>query len=210
MTGLLGGAVGGVSRPGAVPPPAPLAAGPPPGTAPGSARSRVRTPGRSHHRVGAGGYRPGMGDDGGPDEGLGLDEVLAALRHDLVAAREANDDAEGGYGLGVTEVEVELSVEVARSVSGEGSVGAKWFVVSGDASGQVSRDRTRAHRIRLTLRPVSSAEAGGDGSLAVVPGEADRCGDEEPGDSGEGGGGGIGRSPAAETIGARIAGGDGR
>lgn len=118
--------------------------------------------------------------DGGADEGLGLDEVLAALRHDLVTARGANDDAEGGYGLGVTEVEVELSVEVGRSVSGEGSVGAKWFVVSGSASGQVSRERTRAHRIRLTLRPVPP------------------------------GAGGVGRSAAAETIGAPIAGGDER
>lgn len=125
-----------------------------------------------------------MSDD---DPGLGLDEVLAALRHDLVAAR---DDAGGadGYGLGVAEVEVELSVEVSRSVRGEGSVGAKWFVLSGDASGEASRDRSRAHRIKLTLRPTADGGAGAAGATGT----------------------GVGRSEAAETIGARIAGVDER
>jgi Trypsin-co-occurring domain 2 len=87
----------------------------------------------------------------GVDEGLGLDEVLLALRRDLVAARGRRGE---GYGLGVREVEIELAVEVRRSREAQGSVGAKWFVLSGDASGRGSRERTDTHRIRLTLGPV--------------------------------------------------------
>jgi hypothetical protein len=85
------------------------------------------------------------------EEGLGLDEVLLALRRDLVAARGRRSE---GYGLGVREVEIELAVEVRRRREAEGSVGAKWFVLSGDVSAAGERERTRTHRIRLTLGPV--------------------------------------------------------
>lgn len=88
------------------------------------------------------------------DEGLGLDEVLLALRRDLVAARGRRGE---GYGLGVREVEIELAVEVRRSREAQGSVGAKWFVLSGDVSGRGERERTDTHRIRLTLGPVLPA-----------------------------------------------------
>jgi hypothetical protein len=115
-----------------------------------------------------------MGGGVGPDDGaaadegpgLGLDQVLAALRRDLVAAR---DEAQGeGYGLGVSEVEVELSVEVSRSVEGKASGGVKWFVLSGDVSGGGSRDRSQAHRIKLTLRPQGGGEVTG-GQIAEAP-----------------------------------------
>ncbi|MEJ2863056.1 trypco2 family protein [Actinomycetospora flava] len=98
------------------------------------------------------------GDDGsdeGLDDGLGLDEVLLALRHDLVAARGRPGES---YGLGVREVEIELAVEVRRRRAAEGSVGAKWFVLSGDVSGRGERERSDSHRIRLTLGPVSPDE----------------------------------------------------
>lgn len=104
-----------------------------------------------------------MTEDEEQEPGLGLDEVLAALRTDLVAARgHAGDE----YGLGVREVEIELSVEVRRERSAEGSVGAKWFVLSGDAGGRVSREDTATHRIRLTLGPT----AGGPQGAAVADG----------------------------------------
>ncbi|GLZ44820.1 hypothetical protein Acsp06_10050 [Actinomycetospora sp. NBRC 106375] len=93
-----------------------------------------------------------------PDEGLGLDEVLLALRRDLVAARGRRGE---GYGLGVREVEIELAVEVRRRREAGGSVGAKWFVLSGDASARGERESTDTHRIRLTLGPVlPDADAG--------------------------------------------------
>jgi hypothetical protein len=92
------------------------------------------------------------------DEGLGLDEVLLALRRDLVAARGRRGE---GYGLGVREVEIELAVEVRRRREAEGSVGAKWFVLSGDVSGRGERERSDTHRIKLTLGPVAP-EAGAD------------------------------------------------
>ncbi|HWN28330.1 MAG TPA: trypco2 family protein [Actinomycetospora sp.] len=92
------------------------------------------------------------------DEGLGLDEVLLALRRDLVAARGRRGE---GYGLGVREVEIELAVEVRRRREAEGSVGAKWFVLSGDVSGRGERERSDTHRIKLTLGPVLP-DAGAD------------------------------------------------
>ncbi|MHC1562004.1 trypco2 family protein [Actinomycetospora sp. C-140] len=93
----------------------------------------------------------GDGAAGEPDEGLGLDEVLLALRRDLVAARGRRGES---YGLGVREVEIELAVEVRRRREAGGSVGAKWFVLSGDASAKGERESTDTHRIRLTLGPV--------------------------------------------------------
>lgn len=116
--------------------------------------------------VGRSGYCRGVTDQGdvpvdrpvSEDEGLGLDEVLLALRRDLVAARGRRGE---GYGLGVREVEIELAVEVRRRREAEGSVGAKWFVLSGDVSGRGERERSDTHRIRLTLGPVLP-DAGAD------------------------------------------------
>jgi len=105
------------------------------------------------------------------DEGLGLDEVLLALRRDLVAARGRRGE---GYGLGVREVEIELAVEVRRRREAEGSVGAKWFVLSGDVSGRGERERNDTHRIKLTLGPVLP-DTGAD------PRGADDDGDVETG-----------------------------
>ncbi|WP_133251886.1 trypco2 family protein [Actinomycetospora cinnamomea] len=110
----------------------------------------------------------------GEDEGLGLDEVLLALRRDLVAARGRRGE---GYGLGVREVEIELAVEVRRRREAQGSVGAKWFVLSGDVSGGGERERTDTHRIRLTLGPVLPSAA--DGADAdPPPGNDDPAGGE--------------------------------
>jgi hypothetical protein len=115
------------------------------------------------------------GDEGQADEGLGLDEVLLALRRDLVAARGRRGE---GYGLGVREVEIELAVEVRRRREAAGSVGAKWFVLSGDVSGRGERERSDTHRIKLTLGPVlpdaeerdpgGETETGGETAAGVV------------------------------------------
>lgn len=134
----------------------------------------------------------GSDDGGAADEGpgLGLDQVLAALRRDLVAAR---DEAHGeGYGLAVSEVEVELSVEVSRSVEGKASGGVKWFVLSGDVSGGGSRDRSQAHRIKLTLRPQGGGEPTG-AQIAGVP-------DESGGDPRESPAGGLAEGRGATPI----------
>lgn len=115
--------------------------------------------------------------DGQDDDGLGLDEVLAALRHDLLAAQRAS--GEENTGLAVREVQIELSVEVSRHVDAKGEVGAKWFVLSGSASAGGSRDRTSTNKITLTLGPVTSSTddsltaggpvAGSDISPGVIP-----------------------------------------
>jgi hypothetical protein len=115
--------------------------------------------------------------DGQDDDGLGLDEVLAALRHDLLAAQRAS--GEENTGLAVREVQIELSVEVTRHVDAKGEVGAKWFVLSGSASAGGSRDRTSTNKITLTLGPVTSSTddsptaggpvAGSDISPGVIP-----------------------------------------
>lgn len=113
------------------------------------------------------------------DDGLGLDEVLAALRHDLLAAQRDSDGE--NTGLAVREVQIELSVEVTRHVDAKGEVGAKWFVLSGSASAGGSRDRTSTNRITLTLGPVATGcgedvptttagpVAGSDVSPGVIP-----------------------------------------
>lgn len=98
------------------------------------------------------------------ETGLGLDEVLAALRADLLAAR-GHPGAE--YGLGVREVEIELSVEVRRERQAEGSVGAKWFVLSADAGARASREHTDTHRITLTLGPTGSPDGAADGGTVA-------------------------------------------
>ncbi|MDL5155288.1 trypco2 family protein [Actinomycetospora termitidis] len=92
-----------------------------------------------------------MADD--EDPGLGLDTVLKALRHDLLAAQE---DGGPTTGLAVQSVEIELSVEVSRRIGANGEVGAKWFVLTASASGEGSRERTSTNRITLTLGPLSS------------------------------------------------------
>jgi hypothetical protein len=110
----------------------------------------------------------GMADTG-DDDGLGLDEVLAALRHDLLAAqRESGGE---NTGLGVREVKIELSVEVSRRVDAKGEASAKWFVLSGSVSGEGSRERTSTNRITLTLGPIAAAGAvpGSDVSAGVIP-----------------------------------------
>jgi hypothetical protein len=117
--------------------------------------------------------------DGRDDDGLGLDEVLAALRHDLLAAQRAG--GEENTGLAVREVQIELSVEVSRHVDAKGEVGAKWFVLSGSASAGGSRGRTSTNTITLTLGPVAPGYgeeaptttgepvAGSDVSPGVIP-----------------------------------------
>lgn len=111
-----------------------------------------------------------MSDHSDDEPGLGLDEVLAALRHDLTAARDASDD--DAYGLGVSQVEIELSVEIGRRRSAEGGLAVKWFVLSGDARARAERHRTDAHRIRLTLGPVPS---GSGRRAAEVTAPSDRA-----------------------------------
>ncbi|MCD2192700.1 hypothetical protein LQ327_04765 [Actinomycetospora endophytica] len=122
-----------------------------------------------------------MADTGDDDDqpGLGLDEVLAALRHDLLEAQHASDGE--NTGLGVREVKIELSVEVSRHVDAKGQVGAKWFVLSGSASGGGSRARKTTNRVTLTLGPLAPAPgqngpttaggpvAGSDISRGVIP-----------------------------------------
>jgi NTP-dependent ternary system trypsin peptidase co-occuring protein len=113
--------------------------------------------------------------DGQDDDGLGLDEVLAALRHDLLAAQRASGGENSG--LAVREVQIELSVEVTRHVDAKGEVGAKWFVLSGSASGGGSRDRTSTNRVTLTLGPVTP----GPGEEAPTTGEPVAGSDVSPG-----------------------------
>lgn len=122
--------------------------------------------------------------DGQDDDGLGLDEVLAALRHDLLTAQRAS--GEENAGLGVREVKIELSVEVTRRVNARGQASAKWFVLSGSVSGEGSRERKSTNRITLTLGPVQAkpdgaATAGGPvAGSDISPGVLPRAVAENP------------------------------
>lgn len=110
------------------------------------------------------------GPDGEAVSTLGLDVVLAALRRDLIASRQATVE-EGAYGLGVAQAQVELNITVAETSSKGGHGGVEVKVVSfGGRREKITQDQ-RVHRIALTLVPVPPAPEETD--LIPVREEAD-------------------------------------
>ncbi|MEV0578372.1 trypco2 family protein [Streptomyces sp. NPDC050392] len=94
-------------------------------------------------------------------DGLRLSEVLASLRRELAAAHHQRDPL---IPLEVKEIEVELTVEVARQTAGE--AGVSWLVV---AKGSKNSASTTSHRLTLTLGPGFVDFNGNRGELLVTP-----------------------------------------
>ncbi|MFF0428989.1 trypco2 family protein [Streptomyces sp. NPDC004520] len=95
-----------------------------------------------------------MGNDAA--NGFGLDEVLGEVSRDLLAAQQRTSE-EGGVGLVIGSVEIELTVAVVQESKAAGRAGFKVQVLpwlsSVEAAGDASRARTqgRTHLIKLTL-----------------------------------------------------------
>lgn len=90
-------------------------------------------------------------DQGGVEPTFGLDEMLHALRRDLVAANEALDDGVPILNVGGVEVEVAFSLE--RTSEKSGGVNFKIFGVGVEGGGKGATGRTYANRVKLTLTP---------------------------------------------------------
>jgi hypothetical protein len=81
--------------------------------------------------------------------GVPLAAAIAALRTELM---QSWTDGQG-KSLRFKVAPVELIVEAAVTWSGKGSAGIKWWLLV--ASGEVSREKTVTHTIKLTLDPVT-------------------------------------------------------
>jgi len=97
-----------------------------------------------------------------------LPEVLAQLREQL---KEAQLAAEGkDLEFRVQDIEVEL--QVATTLEGDGKIGFKVWLIEGEGGGRVSRANT--HTLRLRLEP--KTPSGGD---VTVSGHRRRADDED-------------------------------
>jgi len=95
---------------------------------------------------------------------FGLQEVLAALGNDLIAA-EAHAAGQG-FGLTIEDAEVELTFTIQKKTAAGGRLSISVFGF-GSVGADASRDESdsRVHRIKLRLTPradlTASAVAGG-------------------------------------------------
>lgn len=79
---------------------------------------------------------------------IGLADAISQLRHEIDTAMQAGRDEKVQFQLGPVELELQVQLSAKAGVKGE----AKWVVVSfgADAGGE----RTRTHKIKLTLKPM--------------------------------------------------------
>jgi hypothetical protein len=82
---------------------------------------------------------------------FGLDEMLQALRRDLVAANKTL--ADGTPILNVGEVEIEVAFTLERSTEKGGGVNFKVFGVGVEAGGKGATGRSYTNRVKITLTP---------------------------------------------------------
>lgn len=85
---------------------------------------------------------------------LELAEVIGALRDSLATAQSRGRDAEGPK-FKVSKIEVEVTVEIARTA--EGGAGIKFWVVQ--VGGRGARTGTSTHRVLLALETVEDSYA---------------------------------------------------
>lgn len=84
---------------------------------------------------------------------LGLAQAIQQLRREVtIAATNAK-----GEPLQFTLGAIELELEVELVMGAEAKAEAKWVVVS--FGGSAKLDRTRAHRVKLTLTPQADGES---------------------------------------------------
>jgi len=95
-------------------------------------------------------WEVGRLDGGSERPGLELADAIAAVRAELKQARE--EGGEEGLRFRLGPVELELGVEVAKSVEAKG--GVKVWVVSVEGGG--ARTSTATHRVKLQLFPTDA------------------------------------------------------
>ncbi|MFF4250253.1 trypco2 family protein [Streptomyces sp. NPDC001663] len=81
----------------------------------------------------------------GQVDGLGLAEMVAALRSELQVAQRSAEREELRFGI--ADVEVEATVQITRSAAGK--AGVQFWVVQ--AGGELARGNATTHRIKLSL-----------------------------------------------------------
>src|SRR6478609_5788501 len=90
-----------------------------------------------------------MAGDAALSGGVPLAAAIAALRSELMDAwTDAQDKS-----LRFKVAPVELTLTVAVTWTGTGTAGIKWWLL--EAGGEVSREMTTTHTIKLTLDPVT-------------------------------------------------------
>jgi hypothetical protein len=91
---------------------------------------------------------------------FGLDDVLKALRADLLNAEaSATDD---NFGLYVEEAEVELAFTLVQARGRKGGVNLRIFGVGAGGDLDSTRSDESVHRIRLILRPGPATSSPGE------------------------------------------------
>ncbi|WP_405681252.1 hypothetical protein OG239_00070 [Streptomyces sp. NBC_00868] len=107
------------------------------------------------------------GEQGSPHT-IGLDLVLAALRSDLTAAREAA--REHPLGLGIMAAEVELAVTVQREGKGKAKamVLLPWGTASGELEGSLARQSVNKITLHLVPEDENERVIGGFGEGGAV------------------------------------------
>jgi Trypsin-co-occurring domain 2 len=89
-----------------------------------------------------------------PDGAVGLADAIEALRAELIRAWWGSKDAP----LRFKPAPVELTVQVAVTSSGKGSVGIRWWLL--ELGGAVSRESAVTQTLKLKLDPVGFDEHG--------------------------------------------------
>lgn len=85
-------------------------------------------------------------EQAGRTDGLGLADMVAALRAELEdAQRRARGEA---LRFGIADVEVEATVQITRNAAGR--AGVQFWVVQ--AGGELARGNATTHRIKLSLK----------------------------------------------------------
>ena len=82
-----------------------------------------------------------------------LAEAIQNLRAELSLAMQAGEDQALRFQLGP--IELQLEIELARELEGKG--GVKWWII--DVGGGAKSKSGSAHKIKLTLEPVTSTGA---------------------------------------------------
>jgi len=78
---------------------------------------------------------------------LGLSEAIGQLRREIGASMQAARNEPLQFQLGAVELELQVQLAAKAGVKGE----AKWVVVSFGAD--AGAERTRTHKVKLTLKP---------------------------------------------------------
>ncbi|GAB93447.1 trypco2 family protein [Gordonia rhizosphera] len=115
-----------------------------------------------------------------PHGAAALSDAIASLRNELVRSMWLSDTTYTvngtDYRLAFKPAPIELTLEVALTVTGKGEAGVKWWVVNATAGGSVEHASTQT--ITLTLDPKLTNRATGEAVEVLIEG-ADTSGDPD-------------------------------